>query len=65
MLVLSRKVGERIIIGDGIELVVVSMDRGKVRLGVVANQSVPVNRQEVLDAIQRDKEQQKGEVKSD
>ena len=36
MLVLSRKLGEKIIIGDGIELMVVAVTGNRVRLGVAA-----------------------------
>jgi carbon storage regulator len=36
MLVLSRKVGERIMIGDDVELTVVRLSGGQVRLGIVA-----------------------------
>ena len=50
MLVLSRKLGERIYIGDDICVTVVAIDRGKVRLGIEAPRSVPVHRQELLDA---------------
>ena len=36
MLVLSRKLGEKIIIGDGIELMVVAVAGNRVRLGIAA-----------------------------
>ncbi len=48
MLVLSRKLGEKICIGDNICITVVDIDRGKVRLGIDAPRSVPVYRQELL-----------------
>ena len=48
MLVLSRKLGEKIYIGDNICITVVDIDRGKVRLGIEAPRSVPVYRQELL-----------------
>jgi len=51
MLVLSRKLGEKICIGDNIYLTVVDIDRGKVRLGIEAPRSVPVYRQELLDTV--------------
>jgi len=50
MLVLSRKLGEKICIGDNICITVVDIDRGKVRLGIDAPRSVPVYRQELLNA---------------
>lgn len=53
MLVLSRKKNESIVIGDNITIVVVDIRGDKVRLGVDAPKEVPVHRQEVHDAIQR------------
>jgi carbon storage regulator len=50
MLVLSRKLGEKICIGDNICITIVDIDRGKVRLGIEAPRSVPVYRQELLAA---------------
>ena len=47
MLVFTRRRGEAIIIGGGIEVRVLRVGRDGVRLGVVAPQSVPVHRQEV------------------
>jgi carbon storage regulator len=54
MLVLSRNLGERIYIGDDITVTVVQIDRGKVRLGIVAPKEVPVHREEVFKAIHPD-----------
>ncbi|MBI1812579.1 carbon storage regulator [Candidatus Peregrinibacteria bacterium] len=48
MLVLSRKLGEKICIGENICITVVEIDRGKVRLGIEAPREVPVFRQELL-----------------
>lgn len=48
MLVLSRKLGEKIYIGENICITVVDIDRGKIRLGIEAPRSVPVFRQELL-----------------
>jgi carbon storage regulator len=46
MLVLRRRVGERIMIGDSIEVVVLRVRGGKVRLGFSAPPSVRVDRKE-------------------
>jgi carbon storage regulator len=51
MLVLSRKRGESIIIGDDIAVVVIEARGGRVRLGVQAPSSVPVHRSEIRNAI--------------
>ncbi len=48
MLVLSRKLGEKIHIGDGI--VVAEIDRNKVRLAIQAPPGVPIFREEILPA---------------
>lgn len=50
MLVLSRKLDEVIKIGDDIRIVVVGIERGKVKLGVEAPRQVPVFREELLAA---------------
>lgn len=55
MLVLSRKRDESIIIGDDIVITVVDIRGDKVRLGIQAPKEVPVHRQEVYEAIQREK----------
>lgn len=51
MLVLSRQLDEKIIIGDSIVITVVEIRRGLVRLGIDAPRSVPVHREEVYNAI--------------
>ena len=48
MLVLSRKLGEKIFIGENICITVVDIDRGKIRLGIEAPRDVPIFRQELL-----------------
>jgi carbon storage regulator len=48
MLVLSRKLGEKIVIGDNISITIVDIDRGKIRLGIEAPRNVPIFRQELL-----------------
>lgn len=48
MLVLSRKLGEKIVIGDNITITVVDIDRGKIRLGIEAPRDVPIYREELL-----------------
>lgn len=54
MLVLSRHRDESIMIGDDIVITIVDIRGDKVRLGIEAPQHVPVHRQEVYDAIQRE-----------
>lgn len=53
MLVLSRKLGEKIFIGDNICITVVDIDRGKIRLGIEAPREVAIYRQELLPLNQQ------------
>ncbi len=55
MLVLSRMRDESIIIGDDITIMVVEVRGDKVRLGIEAPKEVPVHRNEVYEAIRRNK----------
>lgn len=56
MLVLSRHRDESIIIGDDIVITVVDVRGDKVRLGIDAPTDIPVHRQEVYEAIQRERQ---------
>ena len=51
MLVLSRKAGERISIGPEIEVTVLGIHKGRVKLGFLGPPEVPINRQELLQRI--------------
>ena len=53
MLVFTRRRGETIMIGDGIEVRVLRSGRDGVRLGIVAPMHVPVHRQEVYEQIRQ------------
>lgn len=55
MLVLTRKTGQSIVIGDGIEVTVLSIAGEKVRLGINADKDVPIYRDEIHDRIQAEK----------
>ncbi len=54
MLILTRKVNERVVIGDDIEVSVVEIRGDQVKLGIVAPRTVKVYRQEVYQAIQEE-----------
>ena len=55
MLVLSRKRGERIVIGPNIELTVMDISGGRVRLAVEAPRDVSVHREEIYRLIQEER----------
>ena len=54
MLVLTRKPGQSIMIGDGVEVQVLSVAGEKVRLGITAPRDVSIFRHEVYDRIERE-----------
>lgn len=51
MLVLSRKVGERILVGNDITITVVRMAQGVVRIGVEAPSDMPIVREEIKEQM--------------
>ena len=52
MLILSRKKNESIIIDGNIEVQIIAMDDGKVKIGVSAPKTVSIHRKEVYEKIQ-------------
>lgn len=58
MLVLSRKVGEKILIGDKIAVTVVRIAQGIVRIGVEAPEELPIVREEIKDRVRGDRPDQ-------
>jgi carbon storage regulator len=61
MLVLTRKPGQSIMIGDGVEVQVLSVAGEKVRLGITAPRDVSIFRNEVYDRIEHEQEQSSGD----
>jgi len=59
MLILSRQRDESIMIGDDVEIIIVDVRGGKVRLGITAPRAVPVHRREIYDAIQLEKKEKR------
>ena len=60
MLILTRKVGERLIIGDDIAVTVLSVKGNQVRVGVQAPADIAVHREEIYNRIQNELNDQKG-----
>ena len=57
MLVLSRKIGESLRIGEDIELVILDVNRGQVRIGIEAPKTTNIVRSELLTRAQGQQQQ--------
>ena len=65
MLALTRKRGESIVIGDGIEVIVLGVAGDSVKLGIVAPKEMSVHRKEIYEQIQfENKEAALGSIKN-
>jgi len=60
MLILTRRVGESLIIGDDVVVNILGVKGNQVRIGVDAPKEVPVHREEIYDRIQAEKDQNDG-----
>jgi carbon storage regulator len=56
MLVIRRKAGESLLIGDGIEIEVIDVSPSRVKLGIKAPENVTILRKEIRDAAERNRE---------
>ena len=57
MLILTRRTGETVMIGNEVTLTVLGVKGHMVRIGINAPKSVPVHREEIYERIRREKEQ--------
>lgn len=55
MLILTRGKGERIRVGDDIEVIVLGVNGSQVRVGIIAPDEVPIHREEIYQKIQQEK----------
>ncbi len=61
MLILTRRIGETLIIGDDVKISVLGIKGQQVRLGIDAPKEISVHRSEIYERIQQEKEEN-GEV---
>ncbi|MBA4502772.1 carbon storage regulator CsrA [Marinobacterium marinum] len=57
MLILTRRVGETLMVGDDVTVTVLGVKGNQVRIGVNAPKDVSVHREEIYQRIQREKSQ--------
>jgi len=54
MLVISRKINEKIKIGDDIEITVISIDKNQIKIGIEAPRNVPILRSELIEEVKKE-----------
>ena len=64
MLILTRRVGETLIIGDEVSLTVLGVRGNQVRVGVNAPKEVSVHRKEIYERIKKEKEGNSAKLKT-
>lgn len=62
MLILTRKVGESIMIGDSVEVKILGLRAGQIKIGIEAPKDLKVHREEIYDRILAEKEDERQAV---
>jgi len=60
MLILTRRVGEKLVIGENVTVTVLGVKGNQVRIGIDAPRNVTVNREEIYERILKEKKQMNG-----
>jgi len=61
MLILTRRIGETLMIGDDVSITVLGVKGNQVRIGIDAPKDVPVHREEIYERINSEKSQNPSE----
>lgn len=55
MLIITRRPGEKVMVGDDVVIEVLEVSGQSVRIGIAAPRAIPVYREEIWDAVKREK----------